>query len=211
MLTPKRKAFAHEYLVDYNQTQAAIRAGFSPRSAYAEGSRLLRNAEVVTLIREIKADQDAAYEHRIMGKYEVLAKITEIANSDIGDLLPVDENGKPYGELSANVLKSAKDRGKSHLIKSVRVKRTPVLLPDGNMDEAIETHVEMYSRHEALRDMGKHHVLFTDHNILSDDESIGSEDAREALAQRLADLAKRKRQAGSAERTDAGTSNGGAV
>ncbi len=45
-LTPKQELFAREFLTDLNATQAAIRAGYSRKTAYAQGSRLLNNAEV---------------------------------------------------------------------------------------------------------------------------------------------------------------------
>ncbi len=45
-LTPKQARFVEEYLVDLNATQAAIRAGYSPKTAYSQGERLLKNVEV---------------------------------------------------------------------------------------------------------------------------------------------------------------------
>lgn len=45
-LTPKRRRFCLEYLVDLNATQAAIRAGYAAASAHVEGSRLLADAKV---------------------------------------------------------------------------------------------------------------------------------------------------------------------
>ena len=45
-LSPKQERFAREYLVDLNATQAAIRAGYSPKTAYSMGQRLLKNVEV---------------------------------------------------------------------------------------------------------------------------------------------------------------------
>jgi phage terminase small subunit len=45
-LTPKQSLFVHEYLVDLNATQAAIRAGYAPKSADVNGPRLLGNAGV---------------------------------------------------------------------------------------------------------------------------------------------------------------------
>jgi phage terminase small subunit len=45
-LTPKQAAFVMEYLKDLNATQAAIRAGYSKKTASSQGERLLRNAEV---------------------------------------------------------------------------------------------------------------------------------------------------------------------
>ncbi len=45
-LTPKRKRFVAEYLIDLNATQAAIRAGYATSGARVEGARLLANANV---------------------------------------------------------------------------------------------------------------------------------------------------------------------
>lgn len=45
-LSPKQERFAREYLLDLNATQAAIRAGYSPKTAYSMGQRLLKNVEV---------------------------------------------------------------------------------------------------------------------------------------------------------------------
>jgi len=45
-MTPKQDRFVAEYLVDLNATQAALRAGYSPRTAPQQGSRLLKNVDV---------------------------------------------------------------------------------------------------------------------------------------------------------------------
>ena len=73
-LTKKQERFAEEYLVDLNATQAAIRAGYSPKTAYSMGQRLLKNVEVQKAIQ-------AAMEQR--------SKRTEITQD-----LVLDEIGK---------------------------------------------------------------------------------------------------------------------
>ena len=45
-LVPKIDRFVDEYLVDLNGTQAAIRAGYSSKTAAQQASRLLRNVKV---------------------------------------------------------------------------------------------------------------------------------------------------------------------
>lgn len=45
-LTPKQAAFVGEYLKDLNATQAAIRAGYSQKTAGQQGERLLKNVEI---------------------------------------------------------------------------------------------------------------------------------------------------------------------
>ena len=49
-MTPKQQRFIEEYLVDHNATQAAIRAGYSPRTAPVQASRLLTNANMQNAI-----------------------------------------------------------------------------------------------------------------------------------------------------------------
>ncbi len=54
--TPKQDRFCREYLVDMNATQAASRAGYSPRTANEQGARLLANASVKSRIAELQAE-----------------------------------------------------------------------------------------------------------------------------------------------------------
>ncbi len=55
-LTPKQERFCHEYMVDLNATQAAIRAGYSEKTAQEQGSRLLSKVIVKTRISELQAE-----------------------------------------------------------------------------------------------------------------------------------------------------------
>ncbi len=52
-LTPKQQQFAREYLTDFNATQAAIRAGYSEKTANEQGSRLLANVKVAAEIQRL--------------------------------------------------------------------------------------------------------------------------------------------------------------
>lgn len=54
-LTPKQQRFIEEYPVDLNATQAAIRAGYSKKTAQEQGSRLLSNVMVAEAIAEVQA------------------------------------------------------------------------------------------------------------------------------------------------------------
>lgn len=58
-LTPKQERFIEEYLVDLNATQAAIRAGYSERSADVTGSKLLGNAKVAAAVAHAQARRGA--------------------------------------------------------------------------------------------------------------------------------------------------------
>lgn len=50
-LNAKQKAFCHEYVVDLNATQAAIRAGYSPKTAVKIASKLLTKADIQELVQ----------------------------------------------------------------------------------------------------------------------------------------------------------------
>jgi phage terminase small subunit len=52
-LNPKQEMFCREYLVDLNATQAAIRAGYAPKSAFVHASRMLNNTKVTDLIQSL--------------------------------------------------------------------------------------------------------------------------------------------------------------
>lgn len=51
-LNQKQKRFAQEYVIDFNATKAAQRAGYSERTAYSQGQRLLKHVEIQQKIQE---------------------------------------------------------------------------------------------------------------------------------------------------------------
>jgi phage terminase small subunit len=68
-MTLKQRLFVKEYLVDLNATRAAIKAGYSQKTAYSHGQRLLKNVEVRAAIQK-RVDKiferlDASAEHII--------------------------------------------------------------------------------------------------------------------------------------------------
>lgn len=78
-LTPKQQRFVEEYLVDLNATQAAIRAGYSPKTAGQIGERLLKKVEIQQALAErMKARQ----ERTEISQDRVLAELAKIAFGD---------------------------------------------------------------------------------------------------------------------------------
>jgi phage terminase small subunit len=53
-LNDKQRKFAYEYVIDFNATDAAKRAGYSVQTAYSQGQRLLKHVEVADLIDKLK-------------------------------------------------------------------------------------------------------------------------------------------------------------
>lgn len=76
-LNAKQETFCKEYLVDLNATQAAIRAGYSERTASATASRLLANVNVLARVKELKAKRAEELE---LDAYWVLKRLKDISD-----------------------------------------------------------------------------------------------------------------------------------
>ena len=72
-LTAKQQRFCDEYLIDLNGTQAAIRAGYSPKTATQAAARLLTNVKVQEYIAKRMAEKEKAL---IADQDEVLKYLT---------------------------------------------------------------------------------------------------------------------------------------
>ena len=76
MLTAKRELFARLYAVNQNATQAAIEAGYSENSAHVTGCRLLKDVNVIKLVKELS---EANFSKKVMSIEQRKARLTEIA------------------------------------------------------------------------------------------------------------------------------------
>lgn len=108
LLTPKRERFALEYLIDLCATRAAIRSGFSRRTAYAQGSRLMKNPEVRAAIQ---ANMDRRARSINVKADDVLSEISRVALHRI-----VVGLGKSYApKITMQSKQKALDQLKRHL------------------------------------------------------------------------------------------------
>ncbi|MDD3772284.1 MAG: terminase small subunit [Weeksellaceae bacterium] len=82
-MNQKQEKFCREYLIDLNATQAAVRAGYSEKTAYSIGGRLLKNVEIQNRISELQRDLQRASE---ITAIRILEELGQIAFSNIGDL-----------------------------------------------------------------------------------------------------------------------------
>lgn len=89
-LNDKREAFCQEYLVDLNGTQAAVRAGYSEKTANEQAARLLANVSVQQRVAELKASRNKSTQ--IDASY-VLTRLKEIDELDVIDILNDDLDG----------------------------------------------------------------------------------------------------------------------
>lgn len=84
LLTEKQQRFVEEYLVDLNATQAAIRAGYSQKTAGAVGHENLKKPEIQS---EIAAARKAQQERTELTVDSVVRRIAEIAFADPRELI----------------------------------------------------------------------------------------------------------------------------
>lgn len=87
-LTEKQQRFVEEYLIDLNGTQAAIRAGYSARTANEQASRLLANVSVQQAVSERMAERS---KRTGVSQDRVILELAKIAFLKMTDV--VDKNG----------------------------------------------------------------------------------------------------------------------
>ena len=94
-LTPKQQRFVEEYLIDLNATQAAIRAGYSEKTAKVIAAQNLSKLNVQEAIEE--AQSKRAEQTQIDAAY-VLKRLVEIDQMDVLDIMDDQMKIRPVNE-----------------------------------------------------------------------------------------------------------------
>lgn len=122
-LTAKQQRFCDEYLIDLNATQAAIRAGYSKKTAYSIGNENLNKPELKAYIQQ---RMDAKEKELIADGDEVLKYLTAVMRGKSeSSVLARDETGadrvilKPPDEKERT--KAAELLGKAHMLFTDKV------------------------------------------------------------------------------------------
>ena len=90
-MTPKQKRFCDEYLIDLNATQAAVRAGYSKKTAYSIGEENLKKPELKKYIEARMAEKESEL---IADQDEVLKYLTAVMRKQtMSSVLARDEDG----------------------------------------------------------------------------------------------------------------------
>ena len=95
-LNPKQRRFAHEFSVDHNGAQAAIRAGYSPKTAKEAGSRLMAKVAVRQLVERLDAETNAELGVTAAGALAMAIELWEMSIEQ----QPKVWKGKPVTYLS---------------------------------------------------------------------------------------------------------------
>ncbi|MGP9420085.1 terminase small subunit [Ewingella sp. AOP9-I1-14] len=95
-LSAQMEAFCQEYLKDpTQQRQAAIRAGYSPKTATQKAAGLMANPKVSNRIEQLMRERNKRVK---MGADDVLRKLAEMMDADIIDILNDSGGIKPVSE-----------------------------------------------------------------------------------------------------------------
>lgn len=183
-MNAQQERFCQEYLIDLNATQAALRAGYSPKTAYSQGQRLLKHVEVAAQIQQAMDERSQRVQFTAD---EVLAELKALALSDIRHYA-IGDAQKPIG-----LIDGAPDiamRAISSVKRRVRRER------DGEEQAEIEdVEYRLWDKPAALRMAGQHLGMFKEIHELTgkDGEAISIEirEAQDTLRSRIGRLADR--------------------
>lgn len=149
MLNAKQIAFCHEYIIDRNGRQAAIRAGYSERSAEVTASRLLTNAKVKALIAELEAE---LRERAKLNAEDVIEELRALAFWSINDFVSEGNVIKDVSQLTREVNKP---------VIGIKTK-TEQNYAAGTSTTTVE--LKLADKRASLVDLGRHLGIFKEDN-----------------------------------------------
>lgn len=183
-LKEKQKTFCREYIVDLNATQAAIRAGYSEKTASQAAARLLSNVKVQ---HEIKKLMDERNERTNITADDVIRQLARIAFMDIKDFVE-------WGVEERNEIID-RDEDDNPIIEKVQseyVRLKAAQQIDGTLVQSIKMTkygmaVEFPDRMRAMEMLAKHTGVFDDRPNVNVDVS-GFVDALKQTAQQVGNV-----------------------
>jgi phage terminase small subunit len=170
-LTLKQERFVAEYLVDLNATQAAIRAGYSAKTADTQSSQLLVKTQVADAIARKKSAQLQKCD---LTAVRVLEEIRRLAFADLRGLFDEQGNLRPIHSLSDEQAAS---------IASLEVIKRNVTAGDGTVDTIHK--LKVWDKTKALEMLAKHFALLVERIDVS--VSLNLADRIRAARKRLRD------------------------
>lgn len=149
-LTPKQQMFVDAYLIDLNATKAAIKAGYSEKTAQEQGSRLLLNVMVAASIQAAMDKRSAKFE---VSADKVLSRLDAIGGVDIADAYTTNGALKNIHDIPAEVRKC---------IASIETLEKFEYIGGENVKIGDLVKVKFWDKIKSNELIGKHLKLFTD-------------------------------------------------
>lgn len=153
-LEPMQERFVQEYLFDLNQTKAAIRAGYSPKSAKSVASRLMKNKAVKEAVEIAMAERSR---RTGISQDRVITELAKIAFVNVGDFMDIN-----HAKVKDNI--TPEDTA---AISGVKYKSF-----DSDSGGGVERSIEMHNKIKALELLGKHLGMFNDKIHLETDNEL---------------------------------------
>lgn len=154
-LNDKQKRFYHEYLIDFNQTQAAIRAGYSKKTAYSQGNRLLKHVEGQEFLNYIR--------NKAFKKYEITEEkiVQEFAKIGFSNITDAYKNWMTLEEFE--ILKKEKP-DICACISEISTKTEYKKEADRVTGKIEYIRLKFYSKTEALKNLGQYKGIYKEDN-----------------------------------------------
>lgn len=144
-----------------NLTEAAVRAGYAKSGALKTAKSLLDKPYIQEAIR-------AYYESSAMSANAVMANISDIAASNIGDYLKINDDGSFQFDL-----KMAHEERKLHRVRKIKKTKTTYRDRSGGVKEEETVELELYDRQKALDQLARIYGLYNQQSTVDEiDERI---------------------------------------
>lgn len=143
-LTEKQQRFVDEYLIDLNATQAAIRAGYSVKTAREQASQNLTKLNIQQAISEKMAERS---KRTGVNQDRVVMELAKIAFVNAADVIDSDDA----------TIKAGATADDTAAIQSVKVKVIPT-----KEGEGVEREIRLNDKLKALELLGKHLGMWND-------------------------------------------------
>ncbi len=163
-LTAKQQRFCDEYLIDLNATQAAIRAGYSPKGMNKRVSRMMANEGIQAYIKERQKELEERTE---ITQDSVLHELALIAFAKASDYARVVEKDAMV-EVDGHMVPVLDEDGNQVKYRTVEPILTDELTEDQKKAIAVIKkgrdgfEIKPYSKIQALELLGKHLGMFTE-------------------------------------------------
>lgn len=141
-LTEKQQRFIDEYLIDLNATQAAIRAGYSVKTANEQGAQNLVKLSVQQKIAEKMAERS---KRTGINQDRIVLELAKIAFVNAADVI----------DPESAIIKAGATADDTAAIQSVKVKK-------GKKGEGVEREIRLNDKLKALELLGKHLGMWND-------------------------------------------------
>lgn len=176
-MNARQRRFVAEYLVDLNATQAATRAGYSPKTANREGTRLLSNAVIAAAVSKAAARQ---LDKADLSAAMVIASIRDQVDGDVRALFDERGNLRPIHTLT---------KEQAQLITGFDVVKRNLTAGDGATDTIIKVRLADRGRYVELA--AKHLGMLVErheHKVVSEVRALPTDTLTaelEALSRKL--------------------------